>query len=302
MSAVRVGPRPVVHADVDAGPPTTGLAAQVLELHPPGEALQGRRSTTAAAHMPTWQSTVDTLSRPAACRILSWWLGDATTFAADRATAAALTIVAPTLPALARTAQRFRGDVVRDALQQHGFCQVLDLAAGIPPRAEQPTPVGQHDASGPATLICVEQNPVAVRLLLDAADDHTTVVLADLTTPDALLDLLRDRDVLDCAAPVLVLLTMAVHHLTGFQTWHLLHVLYRRLAPGSCLVLTAFVSDPLDAPTRDAILTAYTATPDLHLHRTDDLQHQLTCTGWRVDTYPAPAGLFTAVAWLPEAP
>jgi SAM-dependent methyltransferase len=233
---------------------------------------------------------------PASNHILNYWLGESRNFAPDRNLADRLTAAVPALPATTRAARRYRRDTLH-AARADGIAQILDLGAGIPTRDGDLLP--GTVAGREVRAAYIDNDPVAVaalRRLARTTEPWLLAVCGDLATPDALLDLLTDRGVVDPAAATLALLAMTLHHLTDFQALHLLSVLHRRLAPGSRLMVTAFVADPLTAERRDTITALYTATPGLVLRTAARTRSLLTEAGWPTRRGTGRAGLFAAVA------
>ncbi|GLL07222.1 SAM-dependent methyltransferase [Dactylosporangium matsuzakiense] len=252
------------------------------------ELLQQAWTATAPAERPTAGDG------PAVNRVLNAWYGEARNFAADRAVAQQLAGLAPALPVAARHARRSRHTALRAAFSA-GVSQVLDLGAGIPTGDGDPLPGTVHGRDVRAAYI--DQDPVAVAALRAAYARRSPLVVAeaaDLTAPGPLLDGLTGRGAFDPAAPALLILSLILHHLADFQALHLLGVLQQRLAPGSRLLVTAFVADPFPADVRDRLTDWYPAAPQLVLRTAAQTSALLHDAGWPAPARAVQPGLYTA--------
>src|SRR5581483_610657 len=99
----------------------------------------------------------------------------------------------------------------------------------------------------------------------------------------------------DPATPTLVIMSLILHHLADFHVLHLLDVLRQRLAPGSRLLVSAFIADPFPGHVRDRLIDLYPAVPPLVLRTATQTGILLRDVGWPAPAPRACGGLYTAM-------
>lgn len=185
---------------------------------------------------------IDT-TRPSVARVYDAILGGKDNFAVDREVAAAAVKTMGDDGNGARLNRAALGRAVRYMVAQ-GVTQFLDLGSGLP------TVQNTHQIAqlvNPAARVVYVDNDPSVYLhgqALLADDASTTVVLADIRTPDALLAMGEVRDFLDFGRPVGLILNAVIHHVLDAEDPHGIVERYKRAIPsGSYLQLTHFCDE-----------------------------------------------------------
>ena len=231
---------------------------------------------------------------PNVARVYDALLGGRDNFAADRAQAAKLIEVDPSLPLLVRQNRAFVNRVVTWAAGQ-GIGQFLDLGAGLPTHPAVHEAARQVIAS--ARVVYVDSDPAVVaqaRSLL-AGTDGVIAVKADLTQPERVMSPQTLGDLLDPAAPMCVLIASVLHFMTTEAARDLVSRYARLLSPGSVLAVSVFGSD--DPEVAERARQAYTATRT-YAHSRDDVTSFLTDAGLAL----AEPGVVLAHAWRADVP
>lgn len=184
-------------------------------------------------------------SKPSAARIYDYLLGGKDNYAIDREAAEAVLAVVPDQRLLARANRAFVIRAVR-YLANVGVRQFLDLGTGLP------TSPSVHEAVGEVAavrVVYVDRDPV-VKVYNDAllaTTPEVTCLEADIREPDAILEQLRQRDLIDFDEPVAVVLAAVLHLVPDSENpaW-LVGRFCAPLVSGSHLVLSQFAahSDP----------------------------------------------------------
>jgi hypothetical protein len=153
---------------------------------------------------------IDT-SKPSVARVYDAILGGKDNFAVDRAVAADAVKATGDGGAGARMNRAALGRAVRFMVSQ-GVSQFLDLGSGLP--TVQNTHQIAQAVNSAARVVYVDNDQSAYlhgqALLADNAS--TTVVLADIREPDALLAMPGVTGILDFTQPVGVILNAVIHH------------------------------------------------------------------------------------------
>lgn len=161
---------------------------------------------------PGWTPPGIDTTRAHPARMYDYFLGGKDNFPVDREAAEIALKAVPEARAMSRGNRDFLGRAVRH-LAEHGFTQFLDLGTGIP----GPGNTGEvARAVNPLTSIAyVDNDPSVVAhsraLLAGAAPDLTSVVLADIREPEAILRDDAVRAVLDFDKPIAVLMVAVLH-------------------------------------------------------------------------------------------
>jgi hypothetical protein len=145
--------------------------------------------------------------------------------------------------------------VVRYLAAEAGIRQFLDIGTGIP------TAGNLHQAAQalvPEARVVYVDNDPSVFLhgqALLADDASTTVVLADITTPDKLLAMKEVSSFLDFGKPVGLIMNAVIHHVLDEEDPYGIVDRYQRaLAPGSYLQLTHFCDESPEVRANVAVL------------------------------------------------
>jgi SAM-dependent methyltransferase len=209
--------------------------------------------------------------KPSSARIYDYFLGGAHHFEVDRRAAAD---IARTHPAIG-LGMRANRSFLRRAVHRFaaaGADQFLDLGSGIPT-------VGNvhevaHAANPEARVVYVDIEPVAVQhsVVLLADDPHTTVLHADLRSPETVLARAEVSGLLDRSRPVVVVLAGVLQYLADADGPAEVIAAYRdQLAAGSLVVMSHPSLDGLP-PEREAgaevARQVYDRTPTSFHYRT----------------------------------
>jgi hypothetical protein len=153
--------------------------------------------------------TVDRTT-PSVARMYDYFLGGKDNYAADRAAAEKVLEALPTVEGVARANRAFLQRAVHFVAGQ-GLDQFLDVGTGLP------TQGNVHEIARTvrpsARVVYVDNDPMVVvhaRALM-ATDKRTSIVHADVRSPDAILD--AARDLLDLSRPVCLLFVAVLHFL-----------------------------------------------------------------------------------------
>ena len=197
---------------------------------------------------------IDT-SRPSVARVYDAILGGKDNFAVDRAVAAEAVKTMGDDGNGARLNRAALGRAVRYMVGQ-GVTQFLDLGLGLP------TVQNTHQIAqtiDPAARVVYVDNDPSVYLhgqALLADDASTTVVLADIRTPDRLLAMTEVQDFLDFGKPVGLILNAVIHHLLDDEDPYQIVGSYQRaVCSGSYLQLTHFCDESPESRANADVLT-----------------------------------------------
>ena len=235
--------------------------------------------------------------RPSIARTYDYYLGGAHNFAVDRELAERAKRATPHIEQGARELRRFLVRAVR-ACAHDGLDQYLDLGAGIP------TVATVHDTARAivpdARVAYVDHDAVAVahsHSILDGVAG-TSVTMADLRDPAAVLAAPSVAGVLDFSRPVVVLLLGVLHFVGPDRDVAGIVAAYRdHLAPASRMVLS-HTSDDVDDPALGATIrgavSVYrdTAQP---LHSRSFAEIEALFAGMT----PEPPGVVEVTRWRP---
>jgi S-adenosyl methyltransferase len=196
---------------------------------------------------------IDT-SKPSVARVYDAILGGKDNFAADRAIAEEAVKAMGDGGSGARLNRAALGRAVR-FMARHGVQQFLDLGSGLP--TVQNTHEIAQAVSPAARVVHVDNDPSAymhARVLL-ADDASTTVTLADIREPDALLATPGVSRFLDFGQPVGLILNAVIHHVLDEEDPYGIVDRYKQvLAPGSYMQLTHFSDSSPEALANEHVL------------------------------------------------
>jgi hypothetical protein len=177
-------------------------------------------------------------TRPSPARLYDYFLGGTNNFPVDREAAEYLKARIPDVADALWANRGFHGRAAVWMARQ-GIRQFLDLGSGLP--TQNNTHESVHKVDPEARVVYVDNDPMVAAHAgaLLAADGTTTVILADLREPEALLshpDLVR---LIDLAEPVGVLMTDVMHFVPDDEDpWGLVATYMAAVPPGSYLALS----------------------------------------------------------------
>jgi hypothetical protein len=186
---------------------------------------------------------IDTTT-PSVARMYDYFLGGKDNFPADREAAERVILAAPIVPRMAKENRKFLQRVVAD-LSRRGIRQFVDIGSGLP------TAVNTHEVAqkiAPSTrVVYVDNDPHVLthgRAFL-ARDDSTTVITADLRTPQTIVDHPELRELIDWSRPVAVLLVAILHFIRDSDDpYGIVATLRSAMAPGSYLAISHIDKTP----------------------------------------------------------
>jgi hypothetical protein len=188
---------------------------------------------------------------PTSARMYDYCLGGKDNFEVDRAAVQTAMIHFPMGLDEARNNRLFLYRVVRFLARDAGIDQFLDLGSGLPTQ-NNVHQVAQQFRPG-AKVVYVDHDPIVLshgRALL-ATDHSTTVIAADLTKPEVILEHPQTRQLLDLTRPLAVLLLSVGHSVEDDATLQdLVATIREKIVPGSYLAFTQMCAP--DVSTVDA--------------------------------------------------
>ena len=198
---------------------------------------------------------IDT-SRAHPARVYDYLLGGKDNFPADQAVAEQVLAAVPTAGAMARANRAFLQRAVRFLAADHGIRQFLDIGTGLPTQGNVHE-IAQ-DVAPDARVVYVDNDPIVhVHANALLAGNSTTVMLADLRQPEAILQARKVREVLDFDQPIAVLLVAILHFIRDDENpAGIVRQLRDAIAPGSALVISHATAD-LDEQAATAAARAY---------------------------------------------
>ncbi|MDQ0777120.1 hypothetical protein QF026_005586 [Streptomyces aurantiacus] len=205
---------------------------------------------------------IDT-SRPHPARIYDYLLGGKDNYEADQQAADKLAAVAPEVWIGVRANRAFLRRAVRHIVGS-GVRQILDIGTGLPtsPNVHE---IAQEVAQD-VRVAYVDNDPI-VKAHADALLSRfaeTSIVLADLRDPQAIVDHPDVRRVIDFDEPVAVLLVAVFHFITEAENpGQIISTLRDALPKGSYLVLSHATGDFADRSDAQAVYKNATATMNL---------------------------------------
>lgn len=188
-------------------------------------------------------SQIDT-SRPHPARMYDYYLGGKDNYLVDREAAEAVLQAMPEVRDMAQENRAFMQRAVRYLVGEAGIRQIIDIGTGIP-SAGNVHEVAQQ--VGPGVRVAYVDNDPIVHVHASAlltGQGSTSVVLADLRDPQAILSHPKVRELIDPAEPTALLLIAILHFITDGETPGAIIDAFRdALAPGSYLALSHGTAD-----------------------------------------------------------
>jgi SAM-dependent methyltransferase len=168
-------------------------------------------------------------------------------YESDRETAARIAGLGLDPKLIATQNRAFHNRATHHAARDLGIHQILDVGCGMPAKTGPNThQILEEIHPDTYRVLYVDHDPIvrahAQALMRGSRRGSTSVVEADLRTPDLVLDAAREH--LDLAHPVCLLLVAVVHFLGDDDQPHdLVRTLTDALPPGSALVLSHVTDD-----------------------------------------------------------
>ncbi|WP_367321508.1 SAM-dependent methyltransferase [Streptomyces sp. HUAS ZL42] len=207
---------------------------------------------------------IDT-SKPHPARMYDYFLGGKDNYEVDQVAAEKFIEAAPEVRLAVRANRNFLHRAVRHVVAEGGIRQILDIGTGLP---TEPNVHQIARAIAPETRIAyVDNDPIvsvhSMALMSDEAE--TSVVLADLRDPRAVLDHPDVRKAIDFDQPLALLLVAVLHFITDAEDPDgILATLRDALPTGSYLVLSHATVDIHDNDREDAVKVYNSATATLN--------------------------------------
>ncbi|MFD9395997.1 SAM-dependent methyltransferase [Streptomyces sp. NPDC060000] len=213
---------------------------------------------------------IDT-SRPHPARMYDYFLGGKDNYEVDRDAAEQFIKVAPEVRDGVRANRHFMHRAVRHVVAEGGVRQILDIGTGLP---TEPNVHQIAHAVAPGTRVAyVDNDPIvsthSMALMADSDSEtstDTSVVLADLRDPRAVLDHPDVRRIIDFDEPVALLLVAVVHFLAEADDPDAVVATLRDALPaGSYLVLSHATGDFHEDRREDAASVYNKASASMNL-------------------------------------
>jgi hypothetical protein len=177
------------------------------------------------------------------------FLGGKDNYEVDRQVFLQVDAVAPQMKLLARAGRQWLVRVTRFLAREAEIDQFLDLGAGLP--AAENTHQAAQRMNRDACVVYVDDDPVVAahgRAVLEE-NDHTHLVMADLTKPDEIFTHPGITRYLDFSRPVALIHSNTIHHVSDAEgPAEIMRRYVELLASGSYLVLSHFTDPEDDGP------------------------------------------------------
>ncbi|MET8954867.1 SAM-dependent methyltransferase [Streptomyces sp. NPDC004393] len=236
---------------------------------------------------------IDT-GRPHPARIYDYLLGGKDNYEVDRRAGDELAAAAPEVRIGLQANRAFLRRAVRHVVG-NGVRQLLDVGTGLPtsPNVHEIA----HEMAPDVRVAYVDNDPI-VKAHADALlsrSGATSIVLADLRDPGAIVDHPDVRRVIDFDEPVALLLVAVLHFLTDAENpGQVVATLRDALPAGSFLVLSHATDDFADRSEAQAVYSKATATLNLRSHA----EVERFFDGFEL----VEPGLAQVPFWCPDAP
>lgn len=188
-------------------------------------------------------SEIDT-SKPHPARMYDYYLGGKDNYVVDREAAAAVLRAIPEVRDIARENRAFLQRVVRYLVSEAGIRQIIDIGTGIP-TAGNVHEVAQQIMPG-VRVAYVDNDPIVhvhANALL-TGEGNTSIVLADLRNPPAILADPKLQELISFDEPIALLLVAILHFVPDEQEPGRIIAAFRdALPPGSYLALSHGTAD-----------------------------------------------------------
>ncbi len=232
---------------------------------------------------------------PSAARVYDYLLGGGHNFAADRAVGDVVLRVQPQGRQIASSNRAFLNRAVRYLIDQ-GITQFLDLGSGIP-TVGNVHEVAQR-ANPDSRVVYVDYDPVAVAhsQLMLRGNDHATVIDADLTQPEQVLDSPDLRKFIDFDEPVGLLMVAVFHFVPDDKRPKDIVAKYRSVLPaGSYLALSHLTADQMPGESDGVVEAMRNSRDPMYFRKYDEVRELF-------DGFDMVApGVVTASEWHGEA-
>jgi hypothetical protein len=240
-------------------------------------------------------SEIDT-SRPHPARMYDYYLGGKNNYLVDREAAAAVLRAVPEVRAMARENRAFLQRAVRYLVGEVGIRQIIDIGTGIP------TAGNVHEVArqiSPDVRVAYVDNDPIVHVHANAlltGEGNTSIVLADLRDPEAILAHPKLRELIDFAQPIALLLVAILHFVPDEgEPGRIIATIRDALPPGSYLALSHGTGDFHDDAVVSGPRAVYDrATAPLVLRSYEQISRFFD--GWDV----VEPGLVQAPLWRPD--
>jgi hypothetical protein len=207
-------------------------------------------------------SEIDTTT-PHPARMYDALLGGKDNYAADRQAVQQLLKAAPEARYSARANRAFLQRAVRFLSAEAGIRQFIDVGTGIPSAGNV------HEVAVPGTRVAYVDNDPIVHVHANAlltGSGTTSIILADLREPEAILAHPKVRALVDVTQPVALLLVAIMHFITGAEDPARILAVFRDALPaGSYLALSHATADFRPAAAHDAAAVYDQATSPVTL-------------------------------------
>jgi hypothetical protein len=239
-------------------------------------------------------SQIDTTT-PHPARMYDALLGGKDNYAADRQAVRQVLKAAPEVRDSARANRAFLQRVVRFLAGEAGIRQIIDVGTGLPAAGNVHEVAGQV---APGTRVAYVDNDPIVHVYAHAlltGSGSTSIVLADLREPEAILAHPKVRALIDFTQPVALLLVAILHFITDRENpARILSVLRDALPAGSYLALSHATGDFRPAAAQQAAAVYDQATSPVTLRT----RAQVAAFFDHWD--PVEPGLVQVPLWRPE--
>ncbi len=207
---------------------------------------------------------IDT-SKPHPARMYDYFLGGKDNYQVDQEAAEKFIKAAPEVRVAVRANRRFMHRAVRHVVAEGGIRQILDIGTGLP---TEPNVHQIAHAIAPGTRVAyVDNDPIvsAHSMALLGEGAGTSVVLADVRDPRAILDHPDVRKVIDFDQPVALLLVAILHFITDAEDPEgIVATLRDALPTGSYLVLSHATGDIHEGRREEAAAVYNSATATMN--------------------------------------
>jgi len=188
---------------------------------------------------------IDT-TRPSPARMYDYMLGGTHNFQVDRDATEQFRAQMPDLADAAWANRGFHGRAARWLATESGIRQFIDIGSGLPTQSNTHEVV--RAVSPQARVVYVDNDPMvevlAAELLTD--DGATSVIIADLREPDAVLGHPKLKAQIDFDEPIGLLMTAVLQFIADEDDpWGLVARYVAALRPGSYLALSHITGDKL---------------------------------------------------------
>jgi S-adenosyl methyltransferase len=213
-------------------------------------------------------SEIDT-TRPHPARMYDALLGGKDNYAADRQAVRQVLKAAPEVRDSARANRAFLQRAVRFLVAEAGMRQIIDVGTGIPAAGNVHEVAAQ---AAPGTRVAYVDNDPIVHVHANAlltGTGTTSIILADLRDPDAILAHPKVRELIDFTQPVALLLVAILHFITDKENPARIIAAFRDALPaGSYLALSHATADfrPAVAQSAAAVYDQATSPVTLRSH------------------------------------